>query len=90
VSYCTCLSFLRIACKDALRNYNRLSNPGADEPEQLNDLEEVFRKAAKTDTPTDVRHLSWIMFTFGCSSLDLTVLFIIFVGSGPSLLQNYT
>jgi hypothetical protein len=84
------LSFLRIACKDALRNYNRLSNLGADVPEQLNDLEEVFRKAAKTDTSTDVRHLCWIMFTFGCSSLDLTVVFIIFVGSGPSLLQNYT
>ncbi|KAL6659552.1 hypothetical protein ACP70R_003592 [Stipagrostis hirtigluma subsp. patula] len=46
---------LEVACKEALRSYNSLGNPGADAPEeQLNELEEVFKKAAKTDTPTDV------------------------------------
>ncbi|KAL6857140.1 hypothetical protein ACP4OV_018522 [Aristida adscensionis] len=46
---------LEVACKEALGNYNKLGNPGADAPkEQLNELEEVFRRAAKADTPTDV------------------------------------
>ncbi|KAK3120857.1 hypothetical protein QOZ80_8BG0642720 [Eleusine coracana subsp. coracana] len=49
------LNKLRVACREALRNYTKLGNPDADEPEeQLNELEEVFRKAAKMDTPTDV------------------------------------
>lgn len=46
---------LKVACKEALRNYNSLDNPAADvSEEQLNELEEVFRKAAKTDTPIEV------------------------------------
>jgi len=50
-----CSSFYRVVCKEALRNYNSLSNPAADAPEeQLNELEEVFKKAAKTDTPAEV------------------------------------
>jgi len=50
-----CSSFYRVVCKEALRNYNSLSNPAADAPEELlNELEEVFKKAAKTDTPAEV------------------------------------
>ena len=50
-----CSSFYRVVCKEALRNYNSLSNPAADAPEeQLNELEEVFKKATKTDTPAEV------------------------------------
>ncbi|KAG8086651.1 hypothetical protein GUJ93_ZPchr0010g8496 [Zizania palustris] len=46
---------LKEACKEALRNYNSLGNPAAYAPEeQLNELEEVFRKAAKTDNPAEV------------------------------------
>ncbi|TVU43684.1 hypothetical protein EJB05_10172, partial [Eragrostis curvula] len=49
------LDKLKITCKETLRNYTKFGNPDADEPEeQLNEVEEVFRKAAKTDTPTDV------------------------------------
>ena len=52
-----CSSFYRVVCKEALRNYNSLSNPAADAPEeQLNELEEVFKKAAKTDTPAEVQN----------------------------------
>ncbi|WVZ95441.1 hypothetical protein U9M48_041206 [Paspalum notatum var. saurae] len=49
------LQKLKVACKEALRNYNSLSTPAADAPVgQLNELEEVFKKAAKTDTPAEV------------------------------------
>jgi len=49
------LQKLKVVCKEALRNYNSLSNPAADAPEELlNELEEVFKKAAKTDTPAEV------------------------------------
>ncbi|VAI76371.1 unnamed protein product [Triticum turgidum subsp. durum] len=42
-------------CKEALKSYNRLDNPTADVSEEhLNELDEVFRKAAKADTPTEV------------------------------------
>ncbi|XP_062192314.1 E3 ubiquitin-protein ligase CHIP-like [Phragmites australis] len=51
----TQLRKLKVACKEAICNYNSLGNPAADAPEeQLNELEEVFKKAAKTDTPTEV------------------------------------
>jgi len=49
------LQKLKVVCKEALRNYNILSNPAADAPEeQLNELDEVFKKATKTDTPAEV------------------------------------
>lgn len=49
-------SLSREACKEALRNYNSLDNPPAYVPEeQLNELEEVFRKARKSDIPTEVQ-----------------------------------
>ena len=79
--YCSILVYLfvchffRVACKEALRSYSKLGNPDADEhEEQLNELEEVFRKAAKTDTPTDVRHF-FIVLTFVTLILK-TILFI--------------
>ncbi|ONM37538.1 hypothetical protein ZEAMMB73_Zm00001d043316 [Zea mays] len=51
----TCqLQKLKVACKEALTSYNSLDNPAAGAPvEQLNELEEVFKKAAKTDTPAE-------------------------------------
>ncbi|KAM0885464.1 hypothetical protein ACQ4PT_030312 [Festuca glaucescens] len=46
---------LKATCKEALRNYNSLDNPAVDVSEEhLNELDEVFRKAAKADTPTEV------------------------------------
>ncbi|VAI76372.1 unnamed protein product [Triticum turgidum subsp. durum] len=49
------LSFCSATCKEALKSYNRLDNPTADVSEEhLNELDEVFRKAAKADTPTEV------------------------------------
>ncbi|KAF7096274.1 hypothetical protein CFC21_098245 [Triticum aestivum] len=46
---------LNATCKEALKSYNRLDNPTADVSEEhLNELDEVFRKAAKADTPTEV------------------------------------
>lgn len=37
--------------------YNSLDNPTGGVPvEQLNELEEVFKKAAKSDTPAEVLH----------------------------------
>lgn len=52
----TCqLQKLKVACKEALTSYNSLDNPAAGAPvEQLNELEEVFKKAAKADTPAEV------------------------------------
>jgi len=49
--------FSRVACKEAIRCYNSLDNPAAGVPvEQLNELDEVFKKAAKADTPAEVLH----------------------------------
>nr|XP_051200680.1 E3 ubiquitin-protein ligase CHIP isoform X2 [Lolium perenne] len=46
---------LKATCKEALRNYNSLDNPAVDVSEEhLNELDDVFRKAAKADTPTEV------------------------------------
>ncbi|KQJ94849.1 E3 ubiquitin-protein ligase CHIP [Brachypodium distachyon] len=46
---------LKAACESALRNYNSVDNPTADVcQEHLVELDEVFRKAAKTDTPTEI------------------------------------
>uniref|UniRef100_A0A0A9BCN8 TIDP9204 n=1 Tax=Arundo donax TaxID=35708 RepID=A0A0A9BCN8_ARUDO len=40
----TQLHKLKVACQEAIRNYNSHGNPAADAPEeQLNELEEVFR-----------------------------------------------
>ncbi|CAD6246418.1 unnamed protein product [Miscanthus lutarioriparius] len=49
------LQKLKVACKEAIRCYNSLDNPAAGVPvEQLNELDEVFKKAAKADTPAEV------------------------------------
>jgi STIP1 family protein 1 len=49
------LPSFRTTCKEALRNYNSLDNPAVDVSEEhLNELDDVFRKAAKADTPTEV------------------------------------
>jgi STIP1 family protein 1 len=48
----------RATCKEAIRNYNSLGNNTAADvsEEHLNALDEVFKKAAKADTPTEVRN----------------------------------
>ncbi|XP_021320477.1 E3 ubiquitin-protein ligase CHIP isoform X2 [Sorghum bicolor] len=49
------LQKLKVACYEAIRCYNSLDNPAAGVPvEQLNELDEVFMKAAKADTPAEV------------------------------------
>lgn len=76
----------RVACKEALTSYNSLDNPAAGAPvEQLNELEEVFKKAAKTDTPAEVLHCLTQYFISHCwfcqSGLSLTTQPILFAGT---------